>query len=293
MLPLPKNQYPKDFYYHRTASPTYREYLHTCKLATFDIDHPPQFAWKKKIFWDFFGIIKYERIDVEPDIAHIKKMTGLKHAFVIWIPYSREKSDIPKGWRRLWLTDHFEETGYSLLSTKTETQQDTKSMSYLASWNDRSKRARKKFHASGATLEKVSPEVFIDWFKHTNVKHWYKGAYIHYYKKMVAIDASKIRQWIAYDPEKKVIGWLAVHDFCDTHSVHLVAFSDRRSYAFQPWTGLIEEWFRESYDMWLKYLSFDQLRNKNGPRDQKGYTEFKENFLSARLSFIEAYFRFF
>lgn len=132
-------------------------------------------------------------------------MTGLKHAFVIWIPYSREKNEIRKGWRRLWLTDHFEETGYALLRQKNEIQESGNSIPYLASWNDRSKRARKKFHASGARLEKVSPEVFIEGFKHTNVKHWYKGAYIHYYKKMVAIDASKIRQWIAYDPDRKII----------------------------------------------------------------------------------------
>lgn len=115
MIHLEPKDYPKDFYYHRTASATYREYLHTCKLETFDIGNPPQFAWKKKIFGNSFGIIKYERIDVEPDIEHIKKMTGLRHAFVAWIPYSRTREDISPSWRRLWLTDHFQETGYAEL----------------------------------------------------------------------------------------------------------------------------------------------------------------------------------
>lgn len=110
---------------------------------------------------------------------------------------------------------------------------------------------------------------------------------------MVAIDSSKIRQWLSYDVDGKVTGGLAVHDFCDTHSVHLVAFTDPRAYHSQPGTGLIDRWFSESSDMGLQYLSFDQLRNRHGPRDQKGYTEFKENFLSARLSFPKAYFKFF
>lgn len=115
---LEKNQYPKDFYYHRTASATYREYLHGCGLKTLDIDHPPQFGWAKRLFGDTFGIVKYERIDVEPDIVHIRKVTGLRHGFIAWIPYSRSGDAIPHGWRRLWLTDHFQETGYALLGAK-------------------------------------------------------------------------------------------------------------------------------------------------------------------------------
>lgn len=289
MIHLEPKDYPLDFYYHRTASATYREYLHTCKLETFDIGNPPQFAWKKKIFGNSFGIIKYERIDVEPDIEHIKKMTGLRHAFVAWIPYSRTREDISPSWRRLWLTDHFQETGYAELDRGSPGE----NLPYLSSWNDRAKRARKKFLASGSRIESVTPDVFAEAFRMTKVKHWYKSAYISYYKRMVGIDASRVRQWIAYDPSGKVMGGLAVHDFVDNHSVHLVAFTDQRSYHLQPGTGLIDEWFRESYERGHKYLSFDQLRNKNGPRDQKGYSEFKESFLSARLSFPKAYFRFF
>ncbi len=292
MLHLEKNQYPKDFYYHRTASATYRKYLHTCKLATFDIQNPPQYAWKKHIFGNSFGIIKYERIDVEPDIEYLKQVTGLHHAFVVWIPYSRE--NIGRPWRRLWLTDHFEETGYTeLIDNWQLTIDNLEKIPYLSSWNDRAKRARKKFLASECTIRDVTPDEFAEAFRTTKVKHWYKSAYISYYKRMVSIDATKIRQWIAYDPTGKVIAWLAVHDFCENHSVHLVAFTDQKWYHFQPGTGLIDRWFSESYDRGYKYLSFDQLRNKNGPKDQKWYTEFKESFLSARLSFKQAFFRLF
>lgn len=112
---LEPKDYPFDFYYHRTSSATYREYLHGCGLTTIDIDHPPQYAWVKRLFGDAFGIVKYERIDVEPDIEHIKKVTGLRHAFIAWIPYSRTRIDVPRSWRRLWLTDHFQETGYAEL----------------------------------------------------------------------------------------------------------------------------------------------------------------------------------
>lgn len=110
---------------------------------------------------------------------------------------------------------------------------------------------------------------------------------------MTSLDAKSVRQWIAYNPAGIPIGGLAVHDYLDTHSVHMVAFTDPRYYEFQAGTGLMYEWFDDSYKTGKKYLSLDHLRNTNGPKDQKGYTAFKENFLSARLSFREAYFRFF
>jgi hypothetical protein len=307
MQSLEKKDYPKDFSYHRTASPTYRAYLETCGLSTFDIGHPPQFAWKKKIFGNWFWVIKYERITYTPDIEYLKKTTGFKHAFVVWIPYGEVK--IEKPWRRLWATDHFEETGYAELvqnekrkvkSAEQESQisswanqQTSKTANYLLSWNERSKRARKKFLALWAIVKEVSPDIFVEGFRTTRVKHWYKWAYISYYKRMVSLDASKVRQWLAYDPSGKVIGGLAVHDFLEDHSVHLVAFTDTKSYDLQAGTGLMDAWFADSYEKGMKYLSVDHLRNKNGPRDQKGYTAFKENFITAQLSFKEAYFRFF
>ncbi len=302
MTSIPKEQYPQDFYYHRTASSTYRAYLETCGLATFDIAYPPQYAWKKKIFGNWFWVIKNERIAYEPDIEQLKQATGFKHAFVVWIPYG--KVDIQKPWRRLWFTDHFEETGYSELiypessvwkdwGWQNPIQQKLPTPAYLASWNDRSRRARKKFFASGATVKVVTAEEFAQGFRTTKVKHWYKSAYISYYKRMVSLDASKVRQWLAYNPAGKVIWGLAVHDFLGDHSVHLVAFTDQKSYDLQAGTGLMDMWFSNSYEQGYKYLSFDHLRNKNGPRDQRGYTAFKENFITAQLSFKEAYFRFF
>ena len=58
-------------------------------------------------------MIKYERIAHAPDIDFLKRETGLRHAFVVWIPYGQVT--LAKPWRRLWATDHFEETGYAKL----------------------------------------------------------------------------------------------------------------------------------------------------------------------------------
>mgnify|MGYP000926630977 CR=1 FL=1 len=77
---------------------------------------------------------------------YLKKVTGFKHAFVVWIPYGAVS--VEKPWRRLWLTDHFEETGFAELPEKSEKDELSSHIPYLSSWNDRSKRARKKFLVS-------------------------------------------------------------------------------------------------------------------------------------------------
>ena len=280
MIALSPHEYPQDFYYHRTGSDIYRKYLETCGLTTFDIDHPPQYAWKKKLFGNAVAIIKYERTDVEPDIAMIREKLGVKHGMIAWIPYSLTEK--PAGWRRLYLSDHFQETGYALLEEH-----------YEKKWNDRARRARKKWLVSGATVRAVTREEYMDAFRKTKVKHWYKSDYISYYKKISSIGPENIRQWLAYDPSGKAVAGLSVHDYHGDHSVHLSAFTGRDAYPIQAGTGLIDEWFRTSLEMGVKYLSFDQLRQRGGPSEQKGYTEFKKNFIDYWLSFKKAYFKFF
>ena len=276
---LDRSEYPKDFFYHRTSAEIYRPYIESCgNITTFDIWNPPQYAWRKWLFWDKVHVIKYERTDIEPNIDFLRG-EGVKHGMVTWIPYSR--TDIPSGWRKLWLTDHFQETSVNLLDEN-----------YKSKWNDRARRALKKYEKSWAEVRSVDSETFVKAFQSTKVKHWYKSDYIRNYKRIRSFDPSKVRQWVVYH-EWKAVAWLACLDYLWNHSVHFVAFTGKDSYTIQGWTALIDAWFRESLSMWIKYITFDQLRNSNGPKDQRGYTEFKENFIEHHLSFKKAYFKMF
>lgn len=279
MKTIPLSEYPKDFFYHRTSAEIYKPYLESCgNINTFDIWNHPQYAWKKGLLWNKVHIIKYERTDIEPNIDFLKE-NGVKHGMVTWIPYSR--TDIPAGWRKLWLTDHFQETSVNLLSGD-----------YKSKWNDRAKRALKKYEKSGAEVKTVDAETFVKAFRATKVKHWYKSDYIRNYERIRSFDPSKVRQWVVYHGWKAVAG-LACIDYIDNHSVHFVAFTGKDSYAIQWGTALIDTWFKESLEMGIKYITFDQLRNPHGPRDQRWYTEFKENFVEHHLSFPRAYFKIF
>lgn len=284
MKTLPKSEYPRDFFYHRTSAEIYRPYLESCgNITTFDIENPPQFAWKKWLFWNKIHIIKYERTDIEPNIEKLKAEWA-KHGMVTWIPYSQ--TDIPPGWRRLWATDHFQETSVNILDEN-----------YRTKWNDRSRRALKKYEKSGAEVRSVDSDTFIEAFKKSHVKHWtyklIKGDYINNYKRIRSFGPDKVRQWLVYNTDWKAVAGLACIDYLKNHSVHFVAFTDKESYPIQWGTALIDTWFQESLEKWIKYITFDQLRNPHWPKDQKGYTEFKENFIEHRLSFPKAYFKIF
>ncbi len=49
MKQLLPGEYPLDFHYHRTSSPTYRKYLENCGPTTFDTT-PSDYAWMKSFF---------------------------------------------------------------------------------------------------------------------------------------------------------------------------------------------------------------------------------------------------
>ncbi len=216
MKHLTPSEHFSDLYYHRVTSPVYRTYLEGCGVTTFSTHQSPYYAWTKSPLG--INIAKYERMDTEPDLDQLRAM-GIRHGIVAWIPESR--TDIPTGWRRLYLSSHFQETGFSLV------RED-----YPRYWSERARRARKKFIASGAEVRLVDPETFVAAFRATRIRQWLlKSDYITFYKKMVAIDPSSVRAWLCYRDGLPVAG-LAVHDYGEM-SVHLVAFTGRDAYPIQ------------------------------------------------------------
>lgn len=110
-------------------------------------------------------------------------------------------------------------------------------------------------------IRSVSTEEFIQAYKDTKIRGPHKGGSIAYFRKISKVAPESVRQWLAFDEYGKQIAGLAVLDYLGNHSVHLVAFTDRKNYHYQAGTGLIDEWFQCSLDQGVKYLSFDHLRN--------------------------------
>lgn len=162
---------------------------------------------------------------------------------------------------------------------------------YWEKWNERGKRARKKFLNSRCEIKLVEKDEFIQAFKKTPVRHIFKSDYIEYYSQMMSIDPTAIRSYVVYYKGHPISG-LAVHDYHKS-SVHMVAFTNRKFYKLQPGTWLIDRWFLDSLSKWISYIDFDRVREKMWPKDQQWYTDFKNNFIEYQTSYVGAYFKIF
>lgn len=275
MIEITGKDLPKDHPYYRSNSIAYRKYLEVCGLRTVPIDEG--FGWLKSV-GGLFDISKFERLETEPDIALLKSM-GFGPGFVIWIPARRE--EIPKGWRKMWIRTHFTQSGFTVID----------SPDYHKKWNERARRARKKFLASGAEIAEVSDFEFMEAFRSTQVKHLYKSDYIKYYRTMAAIAPNDVKSYVARHAGKIVAG-LAVLNYGGNSTAHLVAFTGPDAKAIQAGTGLIDRWFSDSLQSGVKYVNFDHLRDASMTHDQQGYTDFKKNFMEYSLSYPDSYFKF-
>lgn len=181
----------------------------------------------------------------------------------------------------MWIRSHFMSSGFTVVD----------SAEYFKKWNERSRRARKKFLASGAEVLEVSDDEFVEAFRSTPVKHLYKKDYVKYYRTMSAIAPNDVKSYVVKH-EGEIVAGLAVLNYAGNSSVHLVAFTDPSAKAIQAGTGLIDRWFSDSYANGVRYVNFDHLRDSSMTHDQQGYTDFKKNFMEYSLSYPDAYFKF-
>jgi hypothetical protein len=235
----------------------------------------------KRIFWKYMQLVKFERVDTEPT-KELLKEHGFKRWFAIWIPFRR--TEIPAWWKKLAVSTHFTRTGFSRLENS----------EYYKKWNERARRARKKFlsfESPTIHIDQVDADCFVQAFQKVKVKHLFKSDYIRYYKAMTDIDASSVRSYVCYH-NNTPIAWLAVHDYDQNSSVHLVAFTGKESKPFQAGTGLMDRWFSDSLSLGINYINFDHLRDSSMEKSQQWYTDFKLNFMDEECHFRESYFRF-
>lgn len=193
---LQGTQVPGDFHYFRSTSPVYKKYLESGGLTTIPIGK--QYGWIKSFY--FFQIAKFERTDEEPTEKLLRKF-GFVRGLVLWVP--AHKDTVPKPWKELWIPgSHFTSTGIGKVRP-----------SFYLAWNERAKRARKKFLSfPNVSVRKASEKEFTEAFSKTRVRHPFRSDYIRYYSKMCRVNPKSIQSFLAYEDETPIAG-LAVHNF--------------------------------------------------------------------------------
>ena len=270
-------QLPKDFKYFRSSSDWYKKYLEKCEVYIIELENNC-FWWMKKFFFNTINLAKFERIDEEPTKEHLKKF-WFKRWLVIWIP--KDQDIKPKWWFKVLIPTHFMKTWYTTLSED-----------YQKHWNSRAKRALKKFLKTTCEIKQVDENIFREAFKKAKVTTPAKYWYLSFHKSMCGLAWEKINNYLVY-LENEAIAWLAVYDFDENSSVHLVAFHTQKAKDLQAGTGLMNKWFYDSFKKWLKYVNMDHLRDSSMATDQQWYTRFKMNFIENIIEFRQSYIKFF
>lgn len=273
---ISKEELPKDHLYYRSSSSLYKKYLEKCRLQIAEL-------WEKSFWWIknlwLFQIAKFERIDQEPSIEILKK-NWFKHGLIIWIPYSLTK--IPEWWRKLYLNSHFTTTWFSEIDNEF----------YYKKWKERWQRARKKFlNNKELTIKLIENDIFQKIYLESKISQPFKKAFINYHKSITKIDEKNdVKNMVCFLWDKP-IAWLSVIDYNWNSSAHLVSFLTNSWKKLQAWTWLIDFWFKNSLQNWIKYINFDHLRDKYMSFNQQWYTDFKENFMDYKVVFKESYFK--
>ena len=172
---------PSDFQYFRSISPVYRAYLEQCNIQTINVGE--QFGWIKD--FKIFQIVKFERTKLPPT-RELLASSGFKRGLVLWIP--AHVDEVKKPWREMMIPGgHFTLTGIGRITTQ-----------YWMQWNERARRARKRFlEQDEVEIVEVTQQEFVTAFSATRVKHAFRSDYIRYFNKMCAIDESTVRSFLA------------------------------------------------------------------------------------------------
>jgi Acetyltransferase (GNAT) domain len=275
---ISQSQVPTDHNYYRSVSPMYASYLKHCHSAPLYIPGTKTFGWLRHQFGKLFTVVKYDRIDVVPDLKLLRD-AGFRRGFIIWVPF-RNLQHPGKGWGRLFLPTHFVETGFTTLT-----------QAFREHWNSRAKRAEKKFAQSGAVVRAALPPEFIAAFRATRVRYPFKEVFVDYYRFAATQHPEVLRSWVV-EHKGEIVAWLAVCDYEEHSSVHMVSYLSDAGRDIQAGTGLIAEWFRESAEKGMKYINFDHLQEDALQFWQRGYTDFKLNFMQYRVSVKPSFIRF-
>lgn len=273
--------FPIDHGYFRSAT---QAFLKTLKVndraSTYLMKNGVNFWWRDEMFWPFPRYI-FERTEEEPDIKWLKEKYGWFHWLVIWIPVRRKV--MPSGWKKSSYSPHFSEMGLTYLQEN-----------YWKKWDYKVKGSRRhKFFDIWWRIELVSNDQYFKYFCEFPDPYPYKDFSINQYKAVARYGWDNLRNYVAFLWDIPVAG-LSAYDYGERKqsTFHFLVFTRREYYSSQAGTALVDIWFQDSLNMWVKYIDFDRLMKEGWPKTQVGYTVFKHHFIDAHFHF-DAYVRWF
>ncbi len=282
---LHRSLIPKDFTYYRTGSKVFYEYYRDCTniktLLTWDNF---EFIKAWRMFGNFYSIIA-EKLDREPTHAFFRKQ-WIDHGIIFWSP--RRRTEKPKWWISLpkWILKpllHSSRSAFSVLD-----QSD-----YWNKWSPNARAHRRKVHTliTAGKLEIKSitdPYEYLEIYKKTKIKDPYKEYLIWWCERKFIHGTENMRIYMAYVDNMALAGAIFIDE--GVTSEYFTSFYHEDSKPYHLGIALMDRWFLDSYQKWVKYCDLDHMVESKNPG---GYTKFKESIADYETYFHDMWIKFF
>ncbi len=288
MKTLPRNLIPEDFMYYRTGSRVFYDYLKRFR------SYIVEYVWKNGEFFSayqmlpWFWSITAEKIDIELTKKELKKY-NIHHGIIWWTPMRTTKK--PKGWWWIptwWMKRdiHASRTAFSVLDR----------MDYWEKWSSSARAHRRKVLENikkwTITIETdVSLQEFISLYDVTPVRDSEKNFRLRLTRKLFENTDTNYRIYIISVDGKALAGALFIDEWVT--SEYWVSFYHRDSHPYHLGIAMMDRWFLDSYEKWIKYCDLDHMRDSWQSLGYAGYTKFKESIADYDVFFHDMWIKIF
>jgi hypothetical protein len=288
MKTLQRKDIPEDFVYYRTASRVFLDfYKKFTKLKIIETGVGSQFMKAGRITRNFFSVIA-DRIDIEPSKEFLQSQ-GILHAFVFWSPMRIMEK--PKGWLRMPTyfaknSNHSSRTAFSILDRE----------DYWNKWSSKARAHRRKvlqnIQNGKIIIERnVDPNDFLTLYKESNIPDPNKQYIIKWCEKKFHQSIENLRIYLIYVDGKALAGWIFIDE--GVTSEYFTSFYSRDGYPYHLGIAMMDVWFLDSYEKWVKYCDLDHMRDSWQSLGYAWYTKFKESIADHDVYFHDMWVKIF
>lgn len=291
MKTLHRSDIPMDFSYYRTGSKVFFDYYAKyTRTHTVHVDNGFSFMKMGKIFWTNIYSIIAEKIDREPSIRDLHDL-WVRHGIIFWWPMRTVSQ--PKWWFRIpsffvrYLElFHSTRSAFSLLDRP----------DYWNKWSPKARAHRRKIHElqkmGTLRIERcLDGYTYLDIYRKTRVPDPHKQYLLHMCEKIFSQSMDTIRIYIAYIDDVPLAGWVFIDEWVT--SEYFTSFYAQESHPYHLGIALMDRWFLDSYEKWIKYCDLDHMRDSWQSLGYAWYTRFKSSIADHDVYFHDMWVKIF
>lgn len=289
MKTLLRQDIPKDFIYYRTGSKVFYEYyreltkIHALRIS----ENSYEFIKAWQIYQGVYSVIA-EKIDREPSPEFLRTF-GIMHGIIFWTP--RRITVKPKWWMRMptFFTKnslHSSRSAFCVLD-----RQD-----YWMKWSSAARWHRKKILDNiqkwMIRIEKnIDPHKFLEVYLSLDLPDPNKRYIASWCEKKFHQSMENFRIYLIFVDDRPLAWGVFIDD--GVTSEYFTSFYHRDGYPYHLGIAMMDIWFLDSYEKWVKYCDLDHMRDSWQSWGYKWYTKFKEGIADYDVYFHDMWAKFF